>query len=172
MCDKGILEYRPDSMKLEYVIEITAEVQKKIEDGISKLIGEPVWISNPKSGQYPTERPDYDRNTITVKRKRESPFRQEVVSFSLKELPGCCGVLVSYNVRVCRELRNKGINSFLQGIRQEIAKHNGYTMLLCTTTSENHQEIHILKKYGWKRAKNFVNARTGNKVLIFTKTIK
>jgi hypothetical protein len=45
MCDKGILEYQPDAMKLEYCIVINDEIQKRIVDGISKLLGKSVVIA-------------------------------------------------------------------------------------------------------------------------------
>jgi hypothetical protein len=175
MCDKGILEYNPDSMKLEYCIEITGEIQRKIEEGISKLIGEPVFISEPKSGQYPNDRPEHSRNRIVIEplnKEGKKFYEREVCVFSLEQLPGCCGVLISYHVNVRLPYQNKGVNSFLQGIREEIARHNGYTMLMCTTTGDNLHEIHILEKYGWKLADSFNNKRTTNDVLVYTKTLQ
>jgi hypothetical protein len=171
MCDKGILEYSPDSMKLEYCIEIPSSIWQNIEQRISELIGEPVHITNPKPGEYPSDKPAYDRNTVIVETVAPNKWDTEVVRFSLEQLPGCCGVLVSYHVEVRKKYQNKGINSYLQGIREQIARHNGYTMLMCTTTLDNLAEIHILKTHGWTCDSAFVNKRTAHGVMVFTKVL-
>lgn len=174
MCDKGILETVPDAMKLEYCITIMPELQKKIVGVISALIGQPVEITNPKQGEYPQDKEEHNRNTVTIELvdKNVKFYAREVVRFSLKELPGCCGVLVSYHVQVRKPWQGKGINSFLQEVKEEIARSNNYTILMCTTTSNNRAEIHILEKYGWKQILYFTNNRTGNTVLTYVKEVK
>lgn len=172
MCDKGILDYHPDAMKLEYCMTIYAEVQQEMLAGISKLIGKPVYIANIKQGQHPYERPEYDRNRIVISTEPTENYKSVVAVFSLSELPGCCGVLVSHHTNIYPQYQGKGINSFLQGIKERIAKDNGYTTLMATVTSDNTTEIHILTKYGWLPRDSFKNKRTGNTVITFTKHIE
>lgn len=171
MCDRGMIENDPNLMKLEGLIAISTEVQNKMTEGVSKLIGESVIIGNLLRGQYPDERPAYDRNTVTLCTSLPLSFRTEVATFSLKQLSGCCGVLVSYHTRVAKRFQNKGINSFLQEIKAQIAKDNGYTMLLATVTKDNAAQIHILEKHGWVSSSEFVNRRTTHSILVFTKIL-
>jgi len=169
--DKGILETTPEDMKLEYCISINTMIQDEIEHEISKLIGEAVYIKSPKRGLFPEENSG-GKNTIIVETKIPRKWSSEVVRFSLKELPGCCGVMVSYNTRVNNAYRGKGINSFLQGIKEKIAKNNGYSILMATTIDINLAEVHILEKFGWKCINKFLNSRTNNTVKIFTKNLE
>lgn len=171
MCDKGIIEENPDVMKLDYCITISRELQQEITDGLSKVLGVPVVFASPKPGEFPTERKYYGKNTIVLCTSLPDNYKTRIVDFSLTQMPGCCGILISHNVYVGKSFEGKGVNSFLQGIREKIAKENGYTSLMCTTTSENKAEVHILEKYGWSCVDKFVNKRTGNTVLTYTKKV-
>lgn len=171
MCDKGIIETNPEVMKLEYCIVINEALQKRIVDGISKLLGTSVVISNPKKGEYPEDRNEYYRNTVIVSTELPNNYKTQVVTFSLKELPGCCGVLVSYHTQVSHQFQGKGINSFLQEIKEQIARDNNYSCLMATVTSENKAQIHILEKFGWEKVSEFKNCRTSNTVLTFVKNL-
>lgn len=170
MCDRGMLEINPNLIKLDYCIAVSEELQKRIVDGISKLIGEEVFISSPKQGEYPSDRSS--KNSITINTVAKKGWDSSVVYFCLEQLPGCCGVLVSYHTNVYPKYQNKGINSFLQEIKEQIAIDNGYTCLLATVTSDNLPQIHILTKYGWKPRDSFKNKRTGNVVITFTKHLE
>lgn len=172
MCDKGMLEMNSDLMKLEYCIAIPPELQDEMVNGISKLIGQQVYIGNMKRGEYPHERSEWNRNRICITTEPTENWKSVVCSFQLKEMPGCCGILISHHTEVSPKYRNKGINSFLQGIKEKIARENGYTCLLATVTSDNLPQIHILSKYGWKPRDSFKNKRTGNTVITFTKHLE
>lgn len=172
MCDRGMLEYDPELIKLEYCIGISKKIQTKLVEGVQKIIGAPVLLGFPLVGEDPANRPEVKRNCIKLTTELPLTWKSEIVTFSLKELPGCCGILVSYNTFVAPRFQGKGINSFLQEIKEDIARENGYTMLMATVTSDNLPEIHILDKYGWKSTTNFRNGRTGNRVLVFTKTLE
>lgn len=167
MCDKGLIETFPDVMKLEGLIAIFPELQKEIVDGISALVGEPVRITKPIAGEYPTA----GMHDIRIETVADHKFESTVVNFRLQELPGCCGILVSYNTAVYPKYRGKGVNSFLQGIKEKIAEANGYTVLVATTRADNAAEIHILEKYGWVRSYDFVNNRTRNPVVFYIKNL-
>lgn len=167
MCDKGMLEMNLDLIKLDYCIAINTDIQEEIVKKISELIEEEVYISSPKIGEYPTN----DTHTIIVSTKIPRKWDSEVVRFSLQQMPGCCGVLISYHTQVYSSYQGKGINTFLQSIKEKIARENGYTSLLATTIEKNEAERHILEKNGWRAVDSFVNSRTGNRVIYYTKTL-
>ncbi len=173
MCDRGMLEANPDLMKLENCIAISTEIQQKLENGVSELIGEKVYITTPKRNQYPWDRETWNRSGIVLSTDpTKESFSTIVAKFSLKELPGCCGVLVSFHTHVTERYRGKGINTFLQSIKEDIAGSNGYTLLMATVNIvDNPAEVHVLEKSGWARVDDFTNSRTGNHIGVFTKKI-
>jgi len=176
MCDKGLLEIDPTFCKLEYCITISRELQDKLLGGIKDLVGEEVVFETPLPGNTPQE--NYSENGIDIilKNKVKSKsgkfeYDVHVCRFYLKELPGCCGILVSYNMIVFNQFRNKGIASFLQVIKEDIAKENRFSTLMCTTIKTNELENSLLEKTGWSRINMFNNARTSHDVIIWTKNI-
>jgi GNAT superfamily N-acetyltransferase len=94
-----------------------------------------------------------------------------IAKFSLDSLQGCNGVLISHDLYVHPDFRGKGIASFFQKIKEEIAKEGNFSKLIATVNSTNCVEIHILEKYGWKRISFFVNKRTGNLVSVYEKDL-
>ena len=175
MCDKGLLEMDPELAKLDYCIVISKELQKFIVDGINNLLedGDSCFINSPKAGKYPEQNVS-GTNTFDI-RSLLNPIRGDIYrticGFSLKELSGCCGILVSYHMTVSSNYRGKGIAKFLQEVKERIAKENGYSTLLCTTRASNETENHILEKNGWKQISLFRNKRTNHDLFIWTKEL-
>lgn len=159
-------------------LEISKALQEKIVKGINKLLGEDIAvISSPEIGKYLEKGPiRISDKTSEIRRgkgeKSFSSYTQDICSFSLIELPGCCGVLVSFHMYIEEKYRGKGIATFLQEIKEDIARENNYTVLLGTVRSDNPIEIHTLEKSGWKKINSFKNHRTYNDVEIWTKEIK
>jgi hypothetical protein len=91
---------------------------------------------------------------------------QAIADFKLIQLPGCCGVLVSYNSYVYFTYRNRGMGKILNEFRQEIATYLGYTVMLCTDKDSNEPQSKILKSQGFKSVHQFTNRRTDNLVNI------
>lgn len=173
MCDKGMLEADPTLMKLEYCIAINKEIQDYIEKEISKLIGSTAKIIKPKVGEYPDGKNEIcivnmDKYT-ELQGKR---FYDDVCYFYLREMPGCCGILVSYHMYVYPKYKKMGIAWVLQDVKEKIARNNGYTIIMCTTRLDNEIENHILEKSGWKIVDSLQNRRTLNHVLIWKKEVK
>ena len=90
---------------------------------------------------------------------------------SLSQLPGCCGVVVSHNSYIARDLRGYGLGDYFHKERLKSAKAQGYSCIMATTVSTNLAEIHILEKNGWKKVHEFVNKRTNNTVQVWIKDI-
>lgn len=168
--DRGFTELHPDYMKLDF-LRISPEIQHKLIEGLEKLLNleGKLEFDFPKVGK-PNP---YDFITISNSAdKNLSKFGGCVCRFYLAELPGCCGILVSYQTHVWKEYRNKGINTFLQEIKEDIARENGFTRLMATTIDSNDAEKHILEKTGWKEVDRFVNRRSGNTVITYVKDVK
>jgi len=98
----------------------------------------------------------------------EKKITEKIVIFELIAMPGCCGIVISTNCWVLHKLRGCCIGQFLHKLRIEIAKHWGYSILMCTDVSTNKIQNHILAKNNWKQLQNFINKRTENSVNINT----
>lgn len=94
-----------------------------------------------------------------------------IADFSLTQLPGCCGILVSHSSCIGSEFRKKGLGNLLHELRIELAKLNGYTILLCTDVVGNVHQKKILDKFGWESIFQFRNKRTNNWVEISVKDL-
>jgi hypothetical protein len=86
--------------------------------------------------------------------------REIVADFKLSELPGCCGVCVSFFAHVFPDFRGKGIGTMLNRLRIAIAKEAKYGLLICTDVDNNIPQNKILAKNGWELAANFINPKT------------
>lgn len=87
-------------------------------------------------------------------------------SFELHPMINCCGICVSTKAFVAEGFRRKGLGAMLNSLRIEIARLNGYGLLLCTDVESNEAQRKVLAKNGWKDVHDFVNPRTQNKVFI------
>lgn len=177
MCDKGMLEIDNTLAKLEYCIAVHKDVQDKIVETIGKLIGKEVIISSPLPGNFPKDNTYLNQIEVNLKEETTSKvdpkwkWRERVCLFSLTQLPGCCGILVSHNTFVDMPYRGKGIAKFLQKIKEEIAKDNQFTMLMCTTRKDNKVQNKLLKKSGWQKINKFKNKRTRNNLFVWVKEL-
>ena len=89
-----------------------------------------------------------------------------VSSWKLYELPHCCAYMVSCNVQIALDFRNKKIGKILNLFRIEIGRQLGYTAILCTDIEQNVAQRKILKDNGWVDIHSLVNKITKNKVHI------
>lgn len=85
-----------------------------------------------------------------------------VVSFRLMEMPGCCGVVISFNSNVVYSHRKKGIGAMLSRYRTNLCKRLGYTIIIATDQRKNKAQRKILSQNKWRTAFSFVNQRTEN----------
>lgn len=95
-----------------------------------------------------------------------------VATFSLYDLPGCCGVLVSTATHVA--FHNKGIGTWLQKVKERLAVGAGYSLLLCThkySSSKDNAQTKLMNRAGWKEALTFLNKRTANHIVLRTKLL-
>jgi len=93
---------------------------------------------------------------------------RNIATFGLQQLPGCCGVVVSFHAEIAEDLRKKGIGSVLLNTRMEAARRLRYGMMLATVLSTNAAENKLLEESGWKRLGEFRNPKTTNLVVLWS----
>jgi hypothetical protein len=94
-----------------------------------------------------------------------------VAGFTLTQLPGCCGVVVSTGAWVNLDHRRKGIGSLMNQLRIDYARALGYGYILCTDVETNEPQRKLLAKNGWVDLTKFTNPRTVNRVFISGKEL-
>lgn len=95
-----------------------------------------------------------------------------VGKFSMEQLPGCCGVAVSYHAQIETQFRGRGIGGLFLEMREDAAKRAGYTMVLATVLADNEVENKLLGRHGWIAQKCFKNRRTGHGVAFWMKELE
>lgn len=78
--------------------------------------------------------------------------------YELTPLPGCPNVAVSHGVIIYEEFRGQGRGRIQHEGRLSQARSLGYSYIICTVRSNNHQELKILEKQGWKKLDWFWHA--------------
>ena len=96
----------------------------------------------------------------------------KISHFSIKELPGCCGVAVLYHCSVATDFQSKGLGSLLLQLREESACKAGYSFAQATVVKENKAERAILEKLGWKELASFTNRFTRNGIIVYGKSLR
>jgi hypothetical protein len=167
-----------DKLKIELDKEKTVLINKRVETNkkrallvkaiaLEKVKQEPSYIS--KLSQLVGS-----PVTISVKNSCYAVLtnNRAVAAFYLRELPGCCGVYVSYNCSVSSKYRKLGIGTLLNKMRQQIAWDHGYTLLICTDVDNNEPQQKILKKNNWTKLTSFINRNTDNPVSLHSIEVK
>lgn len=85
-------------------------------------------------------------------------------SFHLAEMPGNCGMLISYHSYINPNVRQKGLGTILNEARVQIARDLGYSLLIATDRLANTAQQRIFQKVGWKEVVQFTNAYTKNRI--------
>ena len=101
----------------------------------------------------------------------EDEERIEVACFRLQPMPGCSAIMVSSHERVSIPQRGKGIGRLLQKLRCDISKRQGCQVIQCTTIEANTRQNKLLLQIGWTSVQSFDNPATGNKVVVWLKTL-
>ena len=149
------------------------EMFENLSRDIEKIIGEPVTIHaeliNNKDGNKKLESPlfasTYDALPVNYQIYTAANVRR-VASFSMGLFNGCCGICISYHSSVSIPFRKKGLGTLLNKFRRELARLDGYTILLCTDVVTNKPQRKLLENAGWKDLLTFKNNRSGNTVAL------
>lgn len=117
---------------------------------------------------------DYDKDEVTQDWKlgsykviQQIEEKQVTIStWNLYQLQHCCAFMVSCNVKVDVNYRNKRVGTVLNQLRQDIGRLLGYSAILCTDIEQNTNQRKLLKTNGWKDIHSIVNKRTNNRVYL------
>lgn len=105
---------------------------------------------------------------LATREKREGVAAQ----FSLTQLPGCCGVMVSFHAHVLERIRRMGLGRKLTELRERLAKDQGYSYILAIVTGDNEAQMKVMDKQGWKKLDTFQNFRTAHIAHIYGKFLR
>lgn len=92
-------------------------------------------------------------------------------AYKLAEMPGCCGLAISYNAEIHPDVQGFGLGEHFHKERLELISRFGYSCAICTVTEQNTKQIELLLKNNWRRVHSFINRRTRNVVQIWVKDI-
>ena len=67
--------------------------------------------------------------------------------------------------------RNKGVGTLLNKFRCELAKQDGFGLMLCTDVVDNTAQKFVLFRNGWNSLLQFNNPRTGHMVNLSVKDL-
>jgi len=146
---------------------------KKIISGILKCNSEDIkFYINHSTEEIGTI--DYDKDEVsknwelgTYQVIQQIENKKIVLSsWKLYQLQHCCAFMVSCNVIVHQDYRNKRIGTILNQLRQDIGRILGYSSILCTDIEQNINQRKLLKTNGWKDIHSVINKRTDNRVCI------
>ena len=96
---------------------------------------------------------------------------RNLATFAFAQLPGCCGVVVSYWSEVCADLRKKGLGALLLDVRMEAARRLNYGLITATVYNSNEAELAILRNQGWVLHREFRNPKTRNVLVLLSATL-
>lgn len=113
----------------------------------------------------------YSLSDLTRLRYSLSELTTHWAGYKLSPFPGCCGIVVSFNAFIDKDYQGYGLGQWFHQQRLTLMKVLGYSCAMCTVTSDNDVEKHILTKNGWKSVHSFKNSRTGNTVEIWVKDL-
>jgi hypothetical protein len=133
---------------------------EKVREGIDGILGKDAWTLTNK--EYKSEKLTAGSYELVRKASPKTP----VARFKLVPMINQCGICVSTEAWVHDDWRNKGLGALLNGFRVDIARLDGYSVLLCTDVESNVYQRKILKSNGWTDIFKFVNKRTHNTVFI------
>lgn len=106
-------------------------------------------------------------------------------SFYIYGQNNCCGAMTTSKTDIIHEYQNNKIGTIFQYLKEDIAKMNRVSQLLCTDEyysnvskdinlndlKHYHRNTKVLLNTGWEISKLFVNTKSSNVVAIYTKNI-
>lgn len=106
-------------------------------------------------------RPDERTIQITIEKQWMEGPNETVVSFTLSQIRGNASILISSDLKVEEKYQDRGVAKALQQFKDLFCLSENYSVMLCTTNTDNVVQDHILSTNGWGLAKRFYNLRTG-----------
>jgi len=92
-------------------------------------------------------------------------------SFRMSPMPGCCGVVISHETHLAPAYRNTGYSDRFREIKEALAKHLGYSVMIATTQMHNLSAVGNMYKSKYNMVDTFNNKRTNNLIGIGIKKL-
>ena len=83
-------------------------------------------------------------------------------SFRMSPMPGCCGVVISHDTHLNPQHRNSGYSDRFRELKEALAKHLGYSVVIATTQMHNLPAVGNMYKSKYNMVDTFKNSRTNN----------
>ena len=99
------------------------------------------------------------------------PNFELVTIFTLEQMKGCNGIVISRRVEITPDFRGKGYGSAFCTMRENIARHFGFSLIVCTIVVGNIPQEKIMAKNGWQKMVDFTNKKTSNNVSLYYKQL-
>lgn len=133
---------------------------------------ENLLVEFPDGGEGEHEKGLYKEQTFKVQWERTDKSREDVGQFTLAPLPGCCGVVVSTGSWLHTKQRGlQYISVSFHEIKELVARHFGYSLMLSTVQLRNLPQIISGSKAGWKYIHHFRNKRTDHDLTLGLKEL-
>lgn len=157
----------------------TKEIQQKFRNNISKLLNcreEQIEIGiyeNSSGAQYTLEEFFNHYNPEEIGKGQCSLVfkvnkdKQTVITFQLKDMYNCCGIIVGSDLTVSKNFRHIGLGDLSTRFMIDFSNYYGYGMLQGADRKDNEYQIRIFEKQGWKKGSEFYNPKTGNNLIIW-----
>lgn len=140
-------------------------------DKLQALLGVPVTVERRKMpGNIPNRVYDVFHNQPGAK-TADHDNRPVIATFCLCQLPGCCGVCVSYHTQVYDPYRHRGVAKLLMKLKEQMAHDNGYTIMLATDKTRNTYQQKVFAASNWDKSAEFKNRRSGNEVGVYVRKL-
>ena len=152
-------------MSEELVKLVEPELQQVI-----KIINKPCKIEFTTEGKLPLTGFKV-RGTISLANP-DVEWSSAVSAFNLTQFPGNCGMMITHETYQAFDYRKKGLSVPIQKMKEKIARHFNYTILLATTVPSNLND-NVLAKAGFTRLEPlcFTSRRTANKITTWMKVL-
>lgn len=103
-------------------------------------------------------RTHYDNSlslAVLIPARKGGKYPVQIALGIISSFPGNYEIAVSTHAWVTEDQRGKGLGTFLNKVREAMAKANNYKIMMATVRWDNHAEIKILTKNGWKQTFTF-----------------
>lgn len=90
-----------------------------------------------------------------------------IISFQLKDMYNCCGIIVGSDLYIADGIRNKGLGTLVTKFMIDFAQYYGYGAIQGTDQLTNIYQIHIFEKLGWNKSLTFINPKTKNELTVW-----
>lgn len=87
--------------------------------------------------------------------------------FEIVPMPGQPQIAICHGLGVPTHLRDKGLGSKLKEAQNQLIAELLYDYAICSVSSTNAKQKHILAKYGWTRLDFFQNTRQSEETEIW-----